>query len=867
MKTILSGQLFALSVVALILSLSGCTSTPVSQAPGAVPTKFARFKALEAGPPLAMAPSVLRRLSFDADSRPSFDCAERATSIEDAICTDKELVALDREMTASFRYALRSELIAGRSLLLTFHQHWLQTRGRECKLPPSRLGDAALDPAQLSCLRQTYRSHVQALSGWPSPAPRTKTTAHPVSAYVNYRLVDDRDTALCSDMAQRFDSLLVSHGDADLKQFAGVSKIVGTHGEELTRTTGVVGGRSVAVELVDPGLYASYQIRAKTATVNGRRVIDEKSLARWIQEQKNAGGRFNSLSSQTADYAAIDVFHLRGRDFALVTEPWAYYSPAAKGEAAYAGLFEIVNEPAGSAVAPRCLYRLFLAPPVAGVSARLLAYTQLTQALDAMIGGSPTLVNSYSPSERLERSALREESLWTQLTLPLVAIDDANRPGRLLAMRRQHDAMMEAIFDWSERSAAAKQRYRELMPLFTPAHAELVALFEAGQGLSNVEAVGAADIVVMDTVAHFAENLRHEVDVHSQNATALASYTPRYVAAPLPGALEQGRQFSNLHSALINRSPPAVITDFVKYEFSDAARKRGRNRRSSSGETALMAAIEQPELVQQLLIAGANPNEANLFNYTPLMAAVAAGQLGVVEQLLNAGAEVAAATIPWDSVGAGWPDVELGAVSGRTALMIAASGGSAELLRLILQRNPPRSPLDSNGRTACNLLESNTIIARTEMSELRASICRSEPPKITAERVTVKPMTLGELLAAGATRLTRDEVVRMTAGSVVRGENPDGRGSYELKFTATGLIEGSSRLERGDVIPIKGYWKVDNDAVICGSSALVIEGMGRKITLPTLCTRFYQLGESRYAVKSDAIDTDMVRLVPASAAK
>ena len=101
--------------------------------------------------------------------------------------------------------------------------------------------------------------------------------------------------------------------------------------------------------------------------------------------------------------------------------------------------------------------------------------------------------------------------------------------------------------------------------------------------------------------------------------------------------------------------------------------------------------------------------------------------------------------------------------------MIAASGGSAELLRLILQRNPPRSPLDSNGRTACNLLESNTIIARTEMSELRASICRSEPPKITAERVTVKPMTLGELLAAGATRLTRDEVVRMTAGSVVRG--------------------------------------------------------------------------------------------------
>ena len=187
MKTFLYRQFFAINVVVLILGLSGCTSTPVSQTPTAVPTKFARFKALEAGPPLAMAPSTLRRLSFDADSRPTFDCAERATSIEDAICADKELAALDREMAASFRYALRNELIAGRSLLLAFHQHWLQTRGSECKLAPSRLGDAALDPAQLSCLRQSYRNHAQALARWSPPPQRTKISAHPVSAYVNFR--------------------------------------------------------------------------------------------------------------------------------------------------------------------------------------------------------------------------------------------------------------------------------------------------------------------------------------------------------------------------------------------------------------------------------------------------------------------------------------------------------------------------------------------------------------------------------------------------------------------------------------------------------------------------------------------------------
>ena len=808
-----------------------------------------------------MAPSALKRHTFDSDSRPTFDCNERVTSIEDAICADKELATLDREMTSSLRYALRGELIAGRSLLLSFHQHWLQTRASECKLPLTRLGDAALESAQLNCLRLSFRNHATALTNWNPPAARVKSGAHPVSSYVSYRLVDDKDVALCSDLGKRFDELLVSHGEADPSRLNGVSDLVGTHGAESSREKGIVGGRSVAVELVDPGLYASYQIRAKTATVNGRRLIDEKSLARWIQEQKNAGGRFNSLSSQTADYASIDVFHLRGRDFALVIEPWAYYSPAAKGEASYAGLYEIVTEAAGSNAAPRCLYKLFLAPPVAGVGERLLAYNQFAQALEAMIGGSTALVASLSPSERLERSSLRAEALWTHLTLPLLAIDDANRPGRYAALRRQHDAMMEGIFDWSERNTAAKQRYRELMPLFAPAHAELTALFEASHGLSPAEAVAAADLSIMETVAHYAEQLRHEPSIHTV-LSATTPYAARYAPAPLPGALEQARQFPHLHSAIVNRAPTAVIADFVKYEFSEAARKRPRNRRSSSGETALMAAVDQPELVQQLLTAGADPNEANLFNYTPLMAAVAAGQMASAEQLLNAGADVAAATIPWNSVGAGWPDIEVGAVSSRTVLMTAAMAGKPEMIRLILQKNPPRSPLDSSGRSACNLLETNTVLTRAEMTELRPIVCRPDPPKVTAGRITVKPMTLRQLIDAGAVRLGRDEVVRMTAGAVVRGDNPDGKGTYELKFTATGVIEGSSKLERGDVIPIKGYWKVDNDAVICGSSSLVIEGMARKITLPTICTQFYQLGEARYAIKSDATDNDIVRLVP-----
>ena len=841
------GLLVALTMVAL----GGCTTS-----------NRGRNSPQEVGPPLAMAPSTLPRRVIDSNIKSTFDCAERATSLQDVICTDPELATLDLEVSLAFRQTLRAEPITGRSLLLGFHQHWLQNRGADCKLASTRLGDLAPNPELVSCLQQSFRTHTQALLTWAAPGPRTPGTAHPVSSYVNFRLVDDREPPLCADMARKFDELLVTHGEANPNKLSGVNELVGTHSTNPVPGTGVVGGRNVSVELLDAGLYAGFQLRAKAMSINGRRVIDEKSLARWIQEQKNAGGRFNSLSSQTADYATIDVFRLHGRDFALISEPWAYYSPAAKGEASFAGVYEIISD----VPTPRCLYRLFLAQPVAGVIDRLPALKGLIQALDAMTGGAVALRANLSPAERQDRALLREEALWTQITLPLLAIDDGNRPGRNLALRRQHDEMLEAIFVWSERNAAAKQRYRELMPLITPAHDELVALYQTTHGLSAGEAAAAADLVVMETIAYAAENLQHDPKLHSVARSPQAPYLPRYAPAPLPGALEQGRQFPGLHSALINQAPPPVITDFIQYEYGDATRKRSRIKRGASGETALIAAVGQAELVAQLLKAGADPNEGNLAHYTPLMAAIASGQNGSVEQLLNAGADVAAATVTWDSTGAGWPDVELGSISGQTVLMIAAASAKSGTIELVLQKNPPRNPTDSGGRTACDLLSKNVNLSAAELTALKPVICRADENKSAVDRVVVKPMTLGQLIAAGARRLTRDEVTRITSGAVVHGDNPDGKGTHELRFTSTGLIEGSARTDRGDVLPIKGHWKVGDDAVVCATSAIVLEGMGRRFALPTVCSQFFVLAETLYVVKAGAGDNEIVRIAPRPAA-
>jgi hypothetical protein len=144
---------------------------------------------------------------------------------------------------------------------------------------------------------------------------------------------------------------------------------------------------------------------------------------------------------------------------------------------------------------------------------------------------------------------------------------------------------------------------------------------------------------------------------------------------------------------------------------------------------------------------------------------------------------------------------------------------------------------------------------------LKPLVCRADD-KTTQERVVIKTMTLSQLKAAGARRLSRDEVVRITSGAVVQGDNPDGKGTHELRFTSAGTIEGSARTDKGDVLPIKGHWKVDNDAVVCATSAIVIEGMGRRFSLPTVCTQFFQLGDTRYAVKGDAGENDIVRALP-----
>lgn len=639
----------------------------------------------------------------------SFNCEQSGSALQDVICADNVLATLDRDMADAYRLDLRSLDLVGRMQLIANQRHWLLGRAPQCKLPATRLGTAKPDPKQAACLGERYRNRIAELKAWPLPQARKVASAigadkfHPLTAYVEFRLVDGRDAALCASFAKQFNDAIGAYGEVNFARMNGFTQVAGTHS--------VASAGDYSVGLYDAGPYASYQLRAIGLDIGGNRVISDTSIGEWVATLPNAGGRFSDISSQTRDYASLDVFQHQQRTFALVTEAWGYYSAGALGESDYAGVYDLT----GGGAQRSCLYSTYLVPPIARAFDKLPAYQALGQALLEMTGEPPLL----EMDERRDEGLLRKETEWNLLNLPLVAIGEIERFGRQAALRQRHDAALDAIWAWSERNLPSKLLYRRLLPMVQPAYDELVVSFQQTQGLKPEEARIAADLMIMDLIDRAAENLS---DFNSAKAAPLppfASYIPRFASAPMPGDLERGRKLATLHSAVLNRAPPAAIADFIKYEAASPTRGVG-----AAGDTALMAGVRVPDTVKQLLDAGFDANAGNDWKKTALMTAAQTSQLASAQVLLDAGANVNAATIAWHADGAGALDNDEGAVAGRTALMYAAASGSAELVQLLVSRGANIGARDASGNTACSYIGKDVVAPDAEQSALKAALCR-----------------------------------------------------------------------------------------------------------------------------------------------
>lgn len=571
---------------------------------------------------------------------PGFVCD---TSAQEILCSNETLARLDMELTNLHRRNFRRLDGIGREQLVAAQNRWLIGRASACAAPTLRL-DPTLPPppALLACLIGAYAERIAVLREWPAITARaasqaTPATAHPVSAYVEFRPAGagSADPQLCAALANAFNAGLRAHGTLDIARNAGMSLIAGTHG--AARTAGY------AVEVHEAGPYAGHALRARTLKGgDGRLLLDENSLGQWIRRLPNHGGRPNSAASQTGDYASIDVFRTSaasGRTLALVAEPWGKYAPGAQGEWAYAGVYQLDGV---ATPAPLCLYRTYMTPPLKNALDALPAYQALQAALMAIHGpASRELVGRDLHDDHL----FRMEQQWATQNMPLLALGEARRNGWSGWLRKRHDAVLDALFAWSERSLHNKTAYRRLLTLPPVAASELIELYQRTQRLSIDDARDAADLALMRLLARYASDLPGATVV-MPNAPlpepAGTGYTPKYPLLATEEDIQRERAYSGLYSAALNGADAEVIADYLRYEYADPQTRAARLTRGVEGETALMAAVTTPAIVRQLLAAGMSANEADARGRTPLMNAAFAGQTESARLLIEAGANVGA---------------------------------------------------------------------------------------------------------------------------------------------------------------------------------------------------------------------------------
>ncbi|MFO7705083.1 MAG: lysozyme inhibitor LprI family protein, partial [Halopseudomonas sp.] len=577
-------------------------------APAALALMVAGCAAPVSGP-VAFHDTTPRLAQPRAETRASFECGGALPAVHRQICASDDLSALDKALTDQYR-ALTNRLDTAGGLLLDASQRqWMLSRAGHCAI--SNQSDTAVesDPRAQACLEDMYRQRRQQLANWPAPSSGADNhrRAHAYASYVEYRLADSREPAMCSLWAEQLNRDLQRHGLPDPSRLPGVALLAGSSSETSTTT---VEGREVRVDLYDAGPYAGYQTRARGLLINGQPVMDDRTLPRWVAEQPNYGGRAHASSSQTGDYGSIDVVQRDGRTLVLVNETWGFYSPAARGESAFSGLYQL----SGQGLQPLCLFQTYLTPPRTNTLAGMPAYAALEKELNS-IAGDP--LPGYAQHERRDNFQSWKERQWTLLNLPLLGADALSRYSREAAVYQRNDQALDAFFNWSERNLGTKTRYRTVMPMLRPAHQELVRMF-AAQGLEAAQSQAAADLLFHETLARSMENLSAPAAAPGLPLAPQDRYQPRYAIAPAAGDLEQGRNFATLYSVVLNDAPAHAIGDFIAYETETFGAERGVGPDQSP---ALMVAVANPASMELLLQQGFDPDAANQWGKTPLMTA------------------------------------------------------------------------------------------------------------------------------------------------------------------------------------------------------------------------------------------------------
>ena len=123
-----------------------------------------------------------------------------------------------------------------------------------------------------------------------------------------------------------------------------------------------------------------------------------------------------------------------------------------------------------------------------------------------------------------------------------------------------------------------------------------------------------------------------------------------------------------------------------------------------------------------------------------------------------------------------------------------------------------------------------------------------------ASSLAVAQSNLGELLDAGATRVSAEDFRRDIVQRTVAGPTPTG-GTIEVMFVTNGTIQGMGTLPAApqtpfSFAPIGGQWTIDDGDRVCAAMQ-ILSPQFASVILPKRCQAWFKLGNDYFLSDSD----------------
>ncbi len=332
------------------------------------------------------------------------NCFESSTDFEKTVCAVPSLTSAARAMTGALQADLRQADIFGQDALLAAQRTWLLGLDTACH------GTAA-------CIGATLARHTRDLQAW-HQAEALARAPNAVAQYVAFKPAVDPQPEFCRGFGRLADTALSRTGQVDPAAMGG-AEIAGTHGPG----TGEAGGRRFAVVSHQANVFGLYQIRARELRIDDVPALGPLSLTDLIRARTaNGGGRFSAYASQTGDYGGLDAFSLQGKTLALATDSWGFDTPAAAGESAHAGVWDI----AGPVPTPLCVFDIYRVPDEGqAISGR----PALAAWRDALARLRDSAFLPLGTNFLRDQSQLRANADFVILHMPLLAAQQAHLGG------------------------------------------------------------------------------------------------------------------------------------------------------------------------------------------------------------------------------------------------------------------------------------------------------------------------------------------------------------------------------------------------------------------------------------------------------